>query len=201
MRGSVCFYLFVFSVIELNIIEDLWAAYCASTETVLNPSTWFDNAETIIDLKAVDEDVHAQIATWLLARVINLVYAEKPVHLLSSQDYDHLRHDMYKWEAMGSKSTESLIYRHPDRNRELPFPRVVFASHSASEFVSPIPFSGCGWLKFRGLAIGHTMFRTAMVLLLEYERSIDPSKIAILSNEIYENALLACGIIDTNDDT
>jgi hypothetical protein len=45
------------------------------------------------------------------------------------------------------------------------------------------------------------MFHTAMVLLLEFEQSQTSTQDPEMVDTIYEHAQIACGIIETNDNT
>ena len=45
------------------------------------------------------------------------------------------------------------------------------------------------------------MFHSSMILLLEFEASKEPGDSSRLKEEAYNHALLACGIIETNNHT
>ncbi|KAM3417348.1 hypothetical protein BST61_g5599 [Cercospora zeina] len=159
---------------------DIWAAFCASTRTILPPETYFDDAEATMALNGIDEDLHACIAIWLTARVIDLISDNPP--LAESPHFHSLQADMTRWEVMGGQSAQPVLFRDASAEADNPFPQILFSSHSAT--------------------IGHTQFYTAKVLLLEYEAAQRDTEAAInLREEAYKCALMANGIVETNNHT
>ncbi|KAF2208595.1 hypothetical protein CERZMDRAFT_101343 [Cercospora zeae-maydis SCOH1-5] len=159
---------------------DIWAAFCASTRTILPPDTYFDDAEATMALNGIDEDLHACIAIWLTARVINLICDNTP--LAESAHFHSLQADMTRWEVMGGQSAQPVLFRDASAEADNPFSQILFSSHSAT--------------------IGHTQFYTAKVLLLEYEAAQRDTEAATrLRKEAYKCALIAHGIVETNNHT
>ncbi|KAF7193667.1 hypothetical protein HII31_05013, partial [Pseudocercospora fuligena] len=158
---------------------DIWAAFSASTKTILPPATYFDHPETIVALRDIDEDLHAQIAIWLTARVVNLVAENLPAS--QSHDYLSLSAAMRTWEDMGAEATRPVVERAANIEADHPFPQILFSTHSST--------------------IGHTQFHTAMCLLLEYEMAQPGADLVSLKDLAYEHALKCAGIIETNNHT
>ena len=81
----------------------------------------------ILELSDIDEDLHAQIAIWLLARIVNLIHGASTSDL--SQRYEELQ-DLKlataAWENLGSVASRAILYRAPDLGADLPFPRILF---------------------------------------------------------------------------
>lgn len=112
---------------------DIWAAFCASTRTILPPETYFDNPEVIIGLTDINEDLHAQIAIWLTARVVNLVSDDLPIS--QSADFHPLKKAMENWENMAGESARPVVLREANAETDHPFPRILFSTHSSSKLI------------------------------------------------------------------
>lgn len=116
-----------------QLLADIWAAFSASTQTVMAPATWFDDPDAKMCLTNVDEDLHAQIAIWLTAKVVNMV--NEATASTTDPEFEALVADMSRWELMGSKATQPVITRMPDADTDSPFPRVLFSTHSSSKCI------------------------------------------------------------------
>ncbi|KAK4498284.1 hypothetical protein PRZ48_010942 [Zasmidium cellare] len=156
---------------------DIWAAFSASTQTIMGPETWFDDPDDVACLSNVDEDLHAQIAIWLTAKVVNMANGAK----LSTTDTEALVASMSAWESMGSEATRPVVTRMPGADIGNPFPQILFSTHSST--------------------IGHTMWNSAMVLLLEHQAKGQSTEKQALRDRAYHHALQAAGIIGTNNHT
>lgn len=116
-------------------MTDIWAAFCSSTRTILPAETYFDDTAAIMVLDDIDADLHACIAIWLTARVINLTADGIPI--AESVDFHALKADMLKWESMGGPSTQAVLLREANAEADHPFPQILFSSHSASKCAEP----------------------------------------------------------------
>ncbi|KAI5364810.1 putative fungal transcription factor [Septoria linicola] len=160
---------------------DMWAAFCSSTRTILPAETSFDEPMAIMALDDIDADLHACIAIWLTARVINLTADGLPI--AESVDFHALKADMLKWEFMGGPSAQAVLLREPMQRR-------IILSLKSSSPVTVL------------VAIGHTQFYTAKVVLLEYEAAQrDADAAAALREEAYKYALIANGVVEINNHT
>ncbi|KXS95501.1 hypothetical protein AC578_8811 [Pseudocercospora eumusae] len=166
------------------LLSDIWAAFSALTKTILPPATYFDHPETIVALRDVDEDLHAQIAIWLTARVVNLIAENLPAS--QSHDYLSLSAAMRTWEDMGAEATRPVVERAANIEADHAFPQILFSTHSSSEY--PLRCVVGGEANERP-TIGHTQFHTAMCLLLEYEMAQPGADVVSLKDLGYDHAL------------
>ncbi|KAH7129756.1 hypothetical protein B0J13DRAFT_529830 [Dactylonectria estremocensis] len=176
---------FVFARREGRALEltlpDIWAAYCAKRQTLLPPEMWFDDPRAIMSQNNVDEALHTQISTWLLARIVSFVHGMGCSTSTSSAPEAELlsiQNDMARWAEMGSSNTKSIISRDAEPDASEPFPQILFPNH--------------------GAAVGHIIFNTGKILLLEFEASREVGKSTVLAEEAYRHACITCGIIQTN---
>ncbi|EME42393.1 hypothetical protein DOTSEDRAFT_73276 [Dothistroma septosporum NZE10] len=158
---------------------DIWAAFCAQSQTMLPPDTWFDDPETILLMNNVEEDMHSQIAIWLTAKVVNLVATAAPP--ATDAEFNALYSAMLSWEGMGSVATRPVVVQDANTETDHAFPSILFSTHSST--------------------IGHTMWNSAMVLILEYAAGRRPGEAHVFKAEAYSHALATAGIIETNNHT
>lgn len=109
---------------------DIWAAFCATTRTMMPPEDWFDDPHAVLQWTGVDEDLHSQIAIWLTARVVNISSDTNGV--FQDSEFHALRAAMANWEAMGGPATQPVVVRDRDAEADYPFPRILFSTHSSS---------------------------------------------------------------------
>lgn len=109
---------------------DIWAAFCATTRTMMSTESWFDNPTAVLGRINIDEDLHSQIAIWLTARVINAI---SDGLLTTTDEFYVLCADMARWEDMGGPTTHPVVRRKTDGELDNPFPRILFSTHSSSE--------------------------------------------------------------------
>ena len=146
---------------------------------MLPAEDWFNHPKTIMLSTNVDEDRHAQISIWLLARVVNLKHSKVWSTSIATEAFIRLQEAMSAWEKMGASTTRPVMQCDADHDADRPFPSILFSSNSST--------------------IGHTMWHTAKVLLLEFELARPAaSDQSGLSHAIYKHARTACGIIETN---
>lgn len=161
------------------------------------PETWFDDPNAVLQWTGVDEDLHSQIAIWLTARVVNI--SSDTSGVFQESEFHALRAAMVNWEAMGGPATQPVAFRDRDAEADFPFPRILFSTHSCSECLARFLCVGRGLIV--AVAIGHSMWNSAMVLLLEYEAVHFPHDSSRLREQAYKHALRAAGIIETNNHT
>lgn len=157
-----------------DVATDIWAAFCSGTETMLPTDRYFNYPHHILQKPEVDEDQHARVAVWLLARVNNLIYCTSKT---ASDSIQSLRSDLEKWQKFSPPSSRPIMQLTPRPNAqaENPFPELLFAHD--------------------GSAIAYMMFLTAKILLLDYA--------AIKLGEVVDETAVrdmtctVCGIVET----
>lgn len=153
-------------------------------------------------LSTDDDDLHAQVATWLLARIVNLVHGFcSPRSPRQAEEFEDLRRAMAQWEEFGSVAATALMYRDADAGADIPFPRVLFSEASTGIHSHTYAAETAPSELILRTVISHIMFQTGKILLLEYELSQNPSEAATLCEHIKNHALITCGVIETNNNT
>ncbi|UJO21779.1 uncharacterized protein CLAFUR5_09057 [Fulvia fulva] len=109
---------------------DIWAAFCAQSQTMLSPDTWFDDPEAMLRLSKVEEDTHSQIAIWLTARVVNLISNTAPP--ATDAQFNDLYGAMLSWESMGSIATRPIVVRDANVETDHAFLSILFSTHSST---------------------------------------------------------------------
>lgn len=152
---------------------DTWAAYGAGTVTMLPTDKWFNNPETVLSRSCYDEDQHARIAIWLLARANNLIHAEPAVGHGTSISLQ-LQNDLSRWHDVRPPSASPIMEAESTDDIDNPFLSILFASESS--------------------AIACMTWHAAQVLLLEFEAKVDSSP---RTSRIQRHARVVCGIVET----
>lgn len=146
---------------------------------MLPSEKWFNHPERILQSVNLDEDQHAHCATWLLARVNNLIHRSgTPPTYFDNEVYLQLKNDLATWEGLGRANTKPIMRRDADHHADRPFPYVLLSNESST--------------------IAHIMWHTAMVLFLDFESSNLMSGQTGSWQTIYEHVRTACGIIETS---
>ena len=110
---------------------------------------WFHNLRAVMAQNNVDEALHAQISTWILARIVSFIHgAECSTSISSAPEAEHLsiQDDMLRWVEMGSSDTKSIISRDAEPDADEPFPKILFPNHSAGMSSFQCPTIWCRFL-------------------------------------------------------
>ncbi|KAJ0416354.1 hypothetical protein BJY00DRAFT_317005 [Aspergillus carlsbadensis] len=148
---------------------DIWAAYCSKSRTIIDPQTWFDAPDTVMQREDMDEETHAHVAQWLAARVVNIISGERKYdHPTVQEEIRFLRAAFSAWEAKGCAKTQPLLFQDPSGVDDEPFPIILLQNSSS--------------------VIGHSMFHTGLVLLLQYEAAHGSPNWPHTAEEIYQHS-------------
>ena len=153
--------------------SDIWAAFCAQTETMLPTDKWFNHPEKVLQSICKDTDQHAHIATWLLGRVNNCIHSSDAG--MDPENLILLQTDLEKWTIIGQNATRPIIHLECQPHADNPFSSILFSSTIC--------------------AIARILWLTARILLLDHNQNL--AGISHRTTELHEQASEVCGIIET----
>lgn len=141
---------------------------------MLPTDRYFNHQHHILQKPEVDEDQHARVVVWILARVNNLVHCATKA---TTDDVSRLQSDVERWQQFSPPGSRPILQCKTDTKKqaENPFSEILFA-HSGS-------------------AIAYMLWLTAKILLLDHATT----KLGQTIDEaiVHEAARSVCGIVET----